>query len=142
MNCPAKKGMNLRLCGFGMPGQGFYSIQFPDKKDNSQLKSFPRLLIVFEGVASEEIVETELKYLFKGRTSWTISQLGDMEFILYFPSEELRFELTKFKSFEFATAPIKAKVEPTSLDLAQFKIVHHKKGVVRKISRTSKRVGN
>jgi hypothetical protein len=39
-----------------------------------------------------------------------------MEFFLHFPSEELRFELTKFKSFEFATAPIKAKVEPTSLD--------------------------
>jgi hypothetical protein len=79
------------------------------------LKSFPGLLTVFEGAASEEIVETELKYLFKGRTGWTISQLSDMEFLLHFPSEELRFELTKFKSFEFATASIKAKVEPTSL---------------------------
>jgi hypothetical protein len=58
MNCPAKKGMNLRLCGFGMPGQGFYSIQFHEEKGNEQLKSFPGLLTLFEGVASEEIVET------------------------------------------------------------------------------------
>jgi hypothetical protein len=116
MNCPANKGMNLRLCGFGMLGQGFYSIQFPEEKGNEQLNSFPGLLTMFEGATSEEIVEKELKYLFKGRTGWTISQLGDWEFLLHFPSEELRFELTKFKSFECATAPINGKVEPTSLD--------------------------
>jgi hypothetical protein len=57
-----------------------------------------------------------LKYLFEGRVGWTISQLSDMELLLHFPSEELRFELTKLKSFEFATASIKAKVEPSSLD--------------------------
>jgi hypothetical protein len=41
-----------------MPGQGFYSIQFREEKGNEQLKSFPGLLTLFEGVASEEIVET------------------------------------------------------------------------------------
>jgi hypothetical protein len=116
MNCLAKKGMNLKLCGFGMPGQGFYNIQFPEEKGIEQLKSFPGLLTVLESAANVEIMETELKYLFKGRTGWTISQLSDMEFLLHFPSEVLRFELTKFKSFEFATASIKAKVEPASLD--------------------------
>jgi hypothetical protein len=38
------------------------------------------------------------------------------EFILHFPSQELRDELTKFKGFVFATAPIKAKVEPTEME--------------------------
>jgi hypothetical protein len=42
--------------------------------------------------------------------------MGDNEFILHFASEELRFELTKFRSFEFAIAPVKAKVEPTNLE--------------------------
>jgi hypothetical protein len=74
------------------------------------------LLTVVEGVATEEIIEKELNYLFKGRTGWTISHLGENEFILHFPSEELRFELTKFKSFESATVAIKAKVEPTKLE--------------------------
>jgi hypothetical protein len=116
MNCPTKKGLNMKLCGFGMLGQGFYIIQFPEEKDNSNLKSFHGLLIVFEGVADDGIIEKELKYLFKGRTGWSISQLGDNEFILHFASEELRFELTKFRSFEFAIAPVKAKVEPTNLE--------------------------
>jgi hypothetical protein len=71
---------------------------------------------VFEGVANEGIIERELKYLFKGRTGWSISHLGDNELILHFPSEELRFELKKFRSFEFATSPLKAKVEPTNLE--------------------------
>jgi hypothetical protein len=112
MNCPAKKGMNLKLCGFGKPSQGFYSIQFPEEKDETNLKSFPGLLTIFEGVATEEIIKTELNYLFRGRTGWTISHLGENEFILYFPSDEL----TKFMSFEFATTAIKAKVEPTKLE--------------------------
>jgi hypothetical protein len=116
MNWPAKKGMNMKPCGFGMPGQGFYNIQFHEEKDDTNLKSFPGLLTIFEGVANEEIIENELKYLFKGKTGWTISQLGENGFIMHFPSEELRFELTKFKSFEFATASIKAKVEPTKLE--------------------------
>jgi hypothetical protein len=109
-------GLNIKLCGFGVPGQGFYIIQFPEEKDNNNLKYFPGLLTVFEGVVDEGIIERELKYLFKGRIGWSISQLGDNEFILHFPSEELRFELTKFRSFEFATAPVKAKVEPTNLE--------------------------
>jgi hypothetical protein len=57
-----------------------------------------------------------LKYLFKRRSGWTIKKIGEEEFILHFPFEELRNELTKFKGFEFATVAIKSKVEATNLD--------------------------
>jgi hypothetical protein len=40
-----------------------------------------------EGVASEAIVDVELRYLFKGRAGWTKNQIGDKEFILDFPSK-------------------------------------------------------
>jgi hypothetical protein len=36
--------------------------------------------------------------------------------ILHFPFGKLRDELTKFKGFEFATAYIKTKVEPTKME--------------------------
>jgi hypothetical protein len=101
---------------------------------------------VFEGVANEGIIETELNYLFKGKTGWTISQLRDNEFILHFPSKELRFELTKFRSFEFATASVKAKVEPTNLEkevdtileetwvkATDFPAIAQKKDIIREI---------
>jgi hypothetical protein len=29
MTCPTKKGLNLKICGFGMPEQAFYSIHVP-----------------------------------------------------------------------------------------------------------------
>jgi hypothetical protein len=38
------------------------------------------------------------------------------EFVLHFPYEELRNELTKFKGFEFATSIIKAKVVPIEME--------------------------
>jgi uncharacterized membrane protein len=57
-----------------------------------------------------------LKYLFKGKSGWTIEQIGKNEFILHFPFEQLRRGLTKFKGFEFATAAVSAKVEPTEME--------------------------
>jgi hypothetical protein len=38
------------------------------------------------------------------------------EFVLHFPYEELRNELTKFKGFEFATSIIKEKVVPIEME--------------------------
>jgi hypothetical protein len=34
--CPEKRG--LRLCGYGIPGQGFYSIHIPTEKKESGKK--------------------------------------------------------------------------------------------------------
>jgi hypothetical protein len=62
------------------------------------------------------MIDCKLKYLFKGRTGWAIKQIGDKEFILHFPSEELRHELTMFKVFEFVTDVVKARVEATNLE--------------------------
>jgi hypothetical protein len=62
-----RKGADLRICGFGMTGQGFYSIQVPEDEDNDKEKAFPRILTVKEGVANEVAIDAELKHLFKGR---------------------------------------------------------------------------
>jgi hypothetical protein len=40
MSCPAKKGFNLRICGYGMLGQAFYSISMPDDEDDKLPKLF------------------------------------------------------------------------------------------------------
>jgi hypothetical protein len=73
----------------------------PDDGGSNQMKTFPGILTVSEGSATEKIIETELKYLFKGKFGWTIEQIEKNEFILHFPSEKLRCELTKFKGFDF-----------------------------------------
>jgi hypothetical protein len=46
MYYPTKKDLNLRICGFGMPGQGFYSIQVSDDEEGEGEKTYPGLLTV------------------------------------------------------------------------------------------------
>jgi hypothetical protein len=111
-----KKGFNLRLCGFGLQGQEFYYIQIPEEEGEPQLKTFPGILSMREGRASETIIDNELKHLFRGGSGWTIQQLGENEFIVHFPNDELRYELTKFMCFGFATTYVQVSVQATNLE--------------------------
>jgi hypothetical protein len=117
MVCPAKKGLNLKICGHFMPNQIFYSIEVPEGEDEEgPPKSFPGILSIKEGVVNEALIDLKLKHLFKGKSGWAIKKLGEDEYLIDFPSEELRNELTNFKGFEFPTAIMKAKVEPTNIE--------------------------
>jgi hypothetical protein len=116
MSCPAKMSLNLRICGYGMPSQAFYSIIVPEDKDDKIAKTFPGLLTIKEGVATKGVIDMELKHLFKGRSGWTIKKIDEDSFILDFPTAELRDQLTEFKGFEFATTFTKAKVESIEME--------------------------
>jgi hypothetical protein len=82
------------------------------RRISHQKLSLEFLLSKKEGVVNEALIDLELKHLFKGKSGWTIKKLGEDEYLLDFPSEDLRNELTKFKGFEFATTIVKAKVDP------------------------------
>jgi hypothetical protein len=116
MSCLTKKGLNLKICGFGMPGQAFYSITVPGEADDKIPKTFPGLLTIKEGIATKGVIDMELKHLFKGKTRWMIKKIDEDSFLLDFPTAKLRDQLTKFKGFEFAIAYIKAKVEPIDME--------------------------
>jgi hypothetical protein len=85
MTCPTKKGLNLKICGFGMPEQAFYSIHVPGEGggSSSQPKTFPGILTIREGVANEHVIDAELKHLIKGKSRWTIKRIGEDEFIIH-----------------------------------------------------------
>lgn len=62
VDCRVSK--KLRICGFGIPGQGFYAIDIPEAKIKvTQATGF---LTILEGEASEEKVARELKNLVRG----------------------------------------------------------------------------
>jgi hypothetical protein len=42
---------------------------------------------------------------------------GEDKYMITFPNEDMRFHVAKFKSFEFETANVKAKVIPTDLSV-------------------------
>jgi hypothetical protein len=68
MSYPAKKGLNMRICGFGMPGQAFYSIHVPEEGEDNRQKSYPGLLTITGGLQLMEMIDAELKHLFKGKS--------------------------------------------------------------------------
>jgi hypothetical protein len=68
MSCLAKKGLNHRICGYGMLCQAFYSISVPEEEDDKLPKTFLGLLTIKEGVATEGVIDLELKHLFKGKS--------------------------------------------------------------------------
>ncbi|CAN6372066.1 unnamed protein product [Urochloa humidicola] len=110
--CPEKRG--LRLCGFGMPGQGFYSIHLPTDKEERKSKECLGIMTIEYGYADVAIIERELNHLFKEVPRWNINKLeADNEFLITFPSEDIRWQVAKFKGFDFETSIIKASVVPT-----------------------------
>jgi hypothetical protein len=48
--------------------------------------TFPSLLTIKEGVATEWVIDLELKHLLKGKTGWTIKKIDEDSFILDFPT--------------------------------------------------------
>jgi hypothetical protein len=110
---PEKRG--LRLCGYGILGQGFYSIRVPVDKEIKKGEVLGVMNIVC-GIASTEIIERELIHLFREVPKWTIKQMdSEDKYLVKFPNEEIRYQVAKFKSFEFETANVKAKVTPTDM---------------------------
>jgi hypothetical protein len=110
--CLEKRG--LRLCGYGILGQGFYSIRVPVDKETKK-REVLGVMNIMSGLAFAEIIERELKHLFREVPRWTIKQMDSERYLIKFPTEEIRYQVAKFKSFEFETANVKAKVTPTDM---------------------------
>lgn len=111
--CPEKRG--LRLCGFGLPGNGFYSIHISAEKEVKK-KEVLGIMSIKSGQASVGVIEMELKHLFREVPQWTIKKLTEEDsYLITFPNEDIRFQVAKFRSFEFETANVKAKVTPMEM---------------------------
>ena len=64
-DCPEeKKNLGLKLCGFGIPGQGFYSLQVAGLQLLEQVAA-SGVVHIKEGVAFVNKIEAELKHLIK-----------------------------------------------------------------------------
>jgi hypothetical protein len=73
-------------------------------------------MIIEDGQASVEIIEKELRHLFREVPKWTIKKMSaDNEYMISFPNEDIRYQCSRFSGFKFDTAPITAKVIHTEL---------------------------
>ncbi|RLN13610.1 hypothetical protein C2845_PM09G03720 [Panicum miliaceum] len=96
-----------------MPGQGFYSMHLPTDKAEKK-REVLGIMVIEQGTASIEVTEKELTHLFKDVQNWPIKKLqATGEYLITFPSEAIREQLSRFKGFDFLTSEVKAKVLAT-----------------------------
>lgn len=90
----------MKLCGFGMPGELFYSIQVPLDEEEVVNSPITTVVTVIEGKGSVSKVTTELQYLINSTWDWQVRKLATDEFMFVVPSaKDLEF-LTRFKEFK------------------------------------------
>lgn len=73
---------------------------------------------MLEGEADEKLIEAEMLYQFKEKIKWNIKRISEKEFVIVFPSDDMRYQLTKFKSFELGSSDVEVKVKMEKTDIA------------------------
>ena len=122
--CPnAKQNKGLRLCGFGMPGQLFYSMNIPEEKSEEVAESDKKIraiVTVHEGRATRFRVATELNYLVGSEIDWGVKRLSSAEFMISVPSPEILNLLKRMGKIKFMCYDMLASVEETDRDPNSF----------------------
>ncbi|KAG2585396.1 hypothetical protein PVAP13_6KG417301, partial [Panicum virgatum] len=122
--CPnTKQNKGLRLCGFGMPGQLFYSMNIPEEKSEEVAESDKKIraiVIVHEGRATRFRVATELNYLVGSEIDWGVKSLSSAEFMISVPSPEILNLLKRMGKIKFMCYDMLASVEETDRDPNSF----------------------
>lgn len=73
------------MFGFGIPGQGFYTLNFPESKIKTHQST--GLLTILEGEAFEEKVDKELRNLVKENGDFKVKQFHLQEYLVVFPDK-------------------------------------------------------
>lgn len=75
-SCPdEKKNHGLKLFSYGIPGQGFYSLQVPGLKLSEQ-QAATGVVNIKEGVAIVQRIEAEVKHLIKANWDWKVRKIS------------------------------------------------------------------
>lgn len=62
-----------------------------------------------------QLLFVELKKVVGLQWEWKVKQLNDKEFLINFPSDDVRSKISTCKSFDFETSLIKASVVETGM---------------------------
>lgn len=104
----------INMYGFGIPGQGFYSMSIPEAK--FQTEKVLGLITVLEGAATEQKVDRELKNLIDEEWDFKIRMLANGEFMACF-RDELSVEMfSKFNAVDLALYGLKVKISRTKME--------------------------
>ncbi|CAN6165133.1 unnamed protein product [Urochloa humidicola] len=113
--CDSIHQRKMKMFGFGIPGQGFYSIELPEKKE---VDSFNAILVILEGNANEGKIAAELKNIVRADWDFQVKQAAVNEFRTVFPDQSSIDTLSKLSKFKLPLYGIKVKVISSKIDPA------------------------
>jgi hypothetical protein len=103
------------MFGFGVPGQGFYAMNFPEAKIKTHQTT--GLLIILQGDATEEKVDQELKHLVREKWDFKVKQIHLQEYLVVFPDKSSLETFTRLSEFQMSLFGLKGKLEKTTREL-------------------------
>ncbi|KAM0822921.1 hypothetical protein ACQ4PT_071206 [Festuca glaucescens] len=83
---PDLKSKELKIFGFGIPGQGFYALDVDVVSKPVGVKGAGAIIKIIEGNHSVKIVEEELKYWVEEKWQWNVRSISNQEYYVSFPS--------------------------------------------------------
>lgn len=104
----------LKMFGFGIPGQGFYSFNLPESR--GKVNQITGILTVIEGEASEEKVDKELKNLVRENWDFKVRKMDEKEFIVVFPDKTSLDTFTKLSSFGMPLYGLTGQLEKSGIN--------------------------
>ena len=113
--CASFHKREIMMYGFGIPGQGFYSMEIPYKGDKAQHGG---LIVVQEGEATEEKLEEELKNLVKAYWNLQVRQATRVEFRAIFPDQGSLETFSKLSKVVLAIHGLRVKISKSTIDPA------------------------
>jgi hypothetical protein len=107
------KSGELKMFGFAIPEQGFYSFKIPGEGDNQRASC---IIQVLQGEASEKKIEEELKNLINSQWDWKVKQVQDKEYVDVFPDKSSLHTFSKISEILMSLHGIKVKIFKASID--------------------------
>jgi hypothetical protein len=105
----------MRMFGFGIPGQGFYSFEIPDKGVSEK---FSGLIVIQKGEANEEKIAEELKHLVKDDWDFQVKKITSKEYRCAFLDKNSIDTFSKLSGIQLALHCLTVKIIRTAVDPA------------------------
>jgi hypothetical protein len=120
VDCKATK--KLKLCAYGIPGQGFYSMEIPEAKIKvSQATCF---ITALEGEATEDKISKELKNLVRNDWDFRVKQSHHQEYMVIFPDRATMGIFSKLSEFAMPLYGLKGKLIVANVDPEATSVLH------------------
>nr|XP_020179762.1 uncharacterized protein LOC109765386 [Aegilops tauschii subsp. strangulata] len=93
-HCPTRgRQLHLQIMGSAISGEGFFCLEFEDVNEteapiDARIKN-AAILSAEPGKLNLRILKQELKHMVTGDWDWQVSQVGDDDFVVVFPSADL-----------------------------------------------------